>query len=115
LELTQGAIDPDQQEDLYKRISEMIQDFRNRWGERITHHSTVERGGRNCQVGIPTYAFWAVLLDPRTQNRLSKILNSEAESRWVGCDVKMTVLEVMRSTAATVNNNNIENLQDGSQ
>ena len=61
---TQGAIDREEQRDLFNLVSKVIADFHERWGETLSYHSETRQRRRNRQVGVPTYDFWAMVLDP---------------------------------------------------
>lgn len=81
LALCLGAVDQETQQDLYQLLSSMVADFNERWGDSTTYSREVVRAARGRQVGIPTYAFWATALDPRTKRRISKILHPEDSVR----------------------------------
>jgi hypothetical protein len=50
----------------------------------MCYSNDVVRASRRRQVGIPTYAFWAAALDPRTKKKLSKQLIAEDQTRlWL--------------------------------
>lgn len=74
----QGAIEPEEQQDLFALVSEMIADFQERWGEMLSYHSETRQRKRNRQVGVPTYAYSVMVLDPRAKQRLHKVLPFEA-------------------------------------
>jgi len=73
----EASVDQETEGSLYQLIQTMIDDFNRRWGERCIYLSSTVRGFRNRQIGIPTYAFWATALDPRTKKKLSKVLNQQ--------------------------------------
>jgi hypothetical protein len=54
------------------------------------------RGARNCQIGIPAYAFWAMVLDPRTKKYLSKVLPNGNERTRLWNDVQCCCYEIAR-------------------
>lgn len=84
LGLCEGAVDADTQQDLYQLLCVMVDDFKDRWGDATSYNNEVVRASRRRQVGIPTYAYWATALDPRTKKKVSKILQpNDAAQLWV--------------------------------
>ena len=89
----QASADPDLEQNLLQLIDKMRIDFTSRWGDRCQYSRTVVRGQRNRQIGVPTYAFWATALDPRTKKKLSKIL-PEDEIRELWRDVEAAIMSL---------------------
>ncbi len=77
LSTCEAYVDKDAEPNLYQLIQTMVSDFNSRWGDECTYSKVVVRASRNRQLGIPTYAFWATALDPRTKKKLTKVLNRE--------------------------------------
>ena len=50
--------------EMYDLLSAMVDVFSDCWGDPIIYSNTVVHGAMNCQQGIPTYAYWAAVLDP---------------------------------------------------
>jgi hypothetical protein len=69
LVLFQAGLDPALQGQLFDLITAMIDDFDSRWGSEVRYNSRTVRAARNRQIGIPTYSFWAMALDPRTKKK----------------------------------------------
>lgn len=83
LGICEGAVDSVRQRDLYQLLCIMVDDFKSRWGDSTTYSNAVVRSSRRRQVGIPKYAFWASLLDPRTKRKVTKILPaSDVDVLW---------------------------------
>ena len=90
----EASVDQETEGSLYQLIQTMIDDFNSRWGERCIYLSSSVRGFRNRQIGIPTYAFWATALDPRTKKKLSKVLNQQdIASLWH--DIEQAILRLI--------------------
>jgi hypothetical protein len=53
--------------DLQDLLQVICNDFYDRWGHNVYYSSTVRRVARDHQQGIPIFAYWAALLDPRTK------------------------------------------------
>ena len=70
LDACQAIADPETENALSILIDKMLQDFNSSWSDACYYMSTTTRGARNRPVGIPTYHFWAMLLDPRTKSVL---------------------------------------------
>lgn len=82
--ICEGLIDQVRQKDLYELLCNMADDFNDRWGESLKYSNDVVRGNRQRQIGVPTYAFWASALDPRTKKKLLKLLSDEDQARlWM--------------------------------
>lgn len=90
----------DSHPELFPLISLMVDDFEQRWGNPITYSSVVTRGAFNRQEGIPPYAYWAAVLDPRTKKPTLKLL-SQQEKRNIWKDIHSAILHV---AAVPVNN-----------
>jgi hypothetical protein len=77
LSTCEASVDKDAGPNLYQLIQMMVCDFNSRRGDECTYSRVVVRVTRNRQLGIPSYAFWATALDPRTTKKLTKGLNHE--------------------------------------
>jgi hypothetical protein len=95
LGICEAAINPDQQRDLSTLISTMKQDFDNRWGDTLQYSYNTIRTSRRRQKGIPTYAYWALVLDPRTKKKVKKILKEE-EITEVWDDIRMAIVQLVQ-------------------
>jgi hypothetical protein len=105
LQVYEGAADPLVQGALLDLMSRMIVDFKNRWGDRVTYSSHCVRGDRRRQVGVPTYAFWAMVLDPRTKKMISKVLSpDEVFALWQ--DVTDEIIRIATENFEGNNNQN---------
>jgi hypothetical protein len=105
LQVYEGAADPLVQGALLDLMSRMIVDFKNRWGDRVTYSSHCVRGDRRRQVGVPTYAFWAMVLDPRTKKMISKVLSpDEVFALW-----QDVIDEIIRIATENFEGNNNQN------
>jgi len=62
---------------LQRVIEDMMNDFNERWGEEISYSSDVERVSGNRQKGIPKYAYWGAVLDPRTKRQTLALLEQD--------------------------------------
>ena len=110
LGICEGSVNEAAQPKLHQLIQTMISDFNDRWGEECRYTREVVRAGRNRQIGIPTYAFWATALDPRTKKKLPKLLNQDDVNR-VWADITSATLQLRDLHEADVignNNNNNE-------
>ncbi len=85
--LVMGAVDPVEQYDLCQLLSNMREDFISKWGEECHYRGATARGERNRQVGIPTYAYWVLLLDPRTKKGIPKILKKHGDKARLWIDL----------------------------
>jgi hypothetical protein len=72
----------------------MLTDFNSRWGDRCSYVRDVVHGNRNHQIGIPTYAFWATALEPRTKKKLSKVL-PEGEELQLWHDIEEAIISLI--------------------
>lgn len=71
-------------------------------GERVAYSTDVIRSNRRRQKGIPTYAFWALVLDPRTKTKVSKILHeNEITTLWLDITTAIRLL-LQREARTTV-------------
>jgi hypothetical protein len=103
----QAAVDPEEQEALYDLITDMLSDFKARWGASFTYHSDTVRETRNHHKGIPTYSFWAMALDPRSKKILNKVLSQFFRNQlWK--DLTAAVVAI-----AFENNNGDDNNNEG--
>ncbi len=99
----EASADPETEGNLLTLIEKMRTDFTKRWGTRCEYAWHVVRGERNRQVGIPTYAFWATALDPRTKKKLSKLL-PEGEVQQLWRDVESAIITLMDNLQNPNNN-----------
>ena len=99
----EASADPETEGNLLTLIEKMRTDFTKRWGTRCEYARHVVRGERNRQVGIPTYAFWATALDPRTKKKLSKLL-PEAEVQQLWHDVEAAIITLIDNVHNPNNN-----------
>ncbi len=87
----------------------MMNDFNERWGEEITYSSDVARVSGNRQKGIPKYAYWGALLDPRTKKQTLALLDAD-ERRQLWSDIQDELITVaVRQTEVELNHNNNNN------
>jgi len=76
-------------------------------GERVAYSTDVIRSNRRRQKGIPTYAFWALVLDPRTKTKVSKILHEhEITTLWsdISTAIRLLLQREARTTVAPEEN-----------
>jgi hypothetical protein len=84
LGICEAAANQNTQQELIELVADMRQDFHQRWGDTIIYSSNVIRSHRRRQKGIPTYAFWALALDPRTKRKVSTILRDiDVTTMWL--------------------------------
>lgn len=74
----------------------MMDDFNSRWRDACYYTPITTRGARNRQVGIPTYHFWAMLLDPRTKKFIARVLPHEIDRDRLWRDVELACVEIAR-------------------
>jgi hypothetical protein len=55
--------------EVHNLLSIMYNDFIQSWGENIKYSSNIVCRYMKRQEGIPKYAYWAALLDPRTKKK----------------------------------------------
>ena len=91
LDACQAIADPETENALSILIDKMLQDFNSSWSDACYYMSTTTRGARNRPVGIPTYHFWAMLLDPRTKKFITRVLSHENERERLWKDVESAV------------------------
>jgi hypothetical protein len=98
----------DDEPELYQLLSEMVEDFEERWGDPICYSSNIVRASFNRQLGIPAYAYWAAILDPRTKKSTLKILSPQ-EKRQIWKDIQAEIMLIaeheMPHDEEVVNNN----------
>jgi hypothetical protein len=70
-----AAVDPNDEPDLYDLLHKMADDFKDRWGDPILYRRDVARIQSRRMEGIPPFAYWAALLDPRTKIKSTKVLS----------------------------------------
>lgn len=117
LGICEGAVNEADQPTLHQLVQLMIADFNRRWGEVCRYNRQVVRADRNRQIGIPTYAFWATALDPRTKRKLTKCLTPHDTNR-VWEDITNAVLQLKElhdANGIDNNNNNDHRLQQPQQ
>ncbi len=93
LGICEATINPGMQRDLRTLLENMQEDFHDRWGEMIQYSANTVRTSRRRQKGIPTYAFWALALDPRTKRKVRKILSNAIETRLWN-DIVMAIVQL---------------------
>jgi len=94
---------------LQRVVEDMMNDFNERWGEEITYSSDVARVSGNRQKGIPKYAYWGALLDPRTKKQTLALLDAD-ERRQLWSDIQDELITVaVRQTEVELNHNNNNN------
>ncbi len=71
-----GAIEPDTQPKLFDLVEIILEDYKVWWGDPMMYQQDVLRGHARRMKGIPTYAYWASLLDPRTKVKAAKLLTA---------------------------------------
>ena len=64
-----GAVEHDEQNDLYHLLGDMVVYFNLRWGSTLMYANETVHGHRTWLVGIPRYAYWSSVLDPPKQRR----------------------------------------------
>jgi hypothetical protein len=105
LQVYEGAANPVVQGALLGLMSRMIVDFKNRWGDRVTYSSHCVQGDQRHQVGVPTYAFWAMVLDPRTKKIVSKVFSPD-EVLVLWQDVTDEIVRIATTNRDDNNNQN---------
>jgi hypothetical protein len=103
---------------LQRVIEDMMNDFNERWGEEISYSSDVERVSGNRQKGIPKYAYWGAVLDPRTKRQTLALLEQD-EKRQIWSDIQDVLVTVairqeeeeQHNNGNICNNNNNDQLQ----
>lgn len=102
LGISEAAASQNTQQQLIALLADMQEDFQERWGERVAYSTDVIRSNRRRQKGIPTYAFWALVLDPRTKTKVSKILHeNEITTLWLDITTAIRLL-LQREARTTV-------------
>jgi hypothetical protein len=92
-----GAVDCHTEPELFRLISNMVEDFESHWGDPIVYSAGVVRVSMNRQQGIPKYAYWAAVLDPRTKSKTLRVLNG-CEKHQVWSDIQQVVLHIAESS-----------------
>jgi hypothetical protein len=90
----QASADPETEQNLLQLIGTMLTDFNSFWGDWCSYVSNVVQGNCNHQIGIPTYAFWATAIYPRTKKKLSKLL-PEWELLELWHDIEEAIISLM--------------------
>jgi hypothetical protein len=96
LEACHAIAGPETENDLSILIDKMLEDFNYRWSDECYYTSITTRGARNRQVGIPTYHFWAMLLDPHTKKYITRVLPHEIDRERLWKDVESACAEIAR-------------------
>jgi hypothetical protein len=65
-------------------VGDMFHDFMTHWGDDIMYSCNVVCGALNWQVGIPIYAYWAALLEPRMNWSTIQVLTESEEEANMG-------------------------------
>jgi hypothetical protein len=69
--------------EVHNLLNIMYNDFIQRWGENIKYSSNIVHGHMKRQEGIPKYAYWAALLDPRTKKKtIQRLDQDEVTEIW---------------------------------
>ncbi len=101
----------DFQPKLEAEMSVMVTDFESCWGDPITYAPYVVHGFGSHQVGIPTYAYWAALLNPRMKHLTLQLLSQE-EAQQIWGDIQTELLCIsgeglVPNTLLVVNRTNV--------
>jgi len=101
---------------LQRVIEDMLSDFNERWGEEISYSSDVERVSGNRQKGIPKYAYWGAVLDPRTKRQTLALLEQD-EKRQIWSDIQdeLVAVAIRQEEEEQHNNGNICNNNNNDQ
>jgi len=95
LEACQDNADPETEADLSILVSKMLEDFNSIWRAACYCMLITTHRARNHQVGISTYHFWAMLLDPRTKTYI-RVLSHEIKRERLWKDVESACVEIAR-------------------
>jgi hypothetical protein len=82
--------------DLQDLLQVICNDFYDRWGHNVYYSATVHRVARDRQQGIPVFAYWAALLDPRTKWVAIRLF-LEDERKLIWCDIRKAIVELLES------------------
>ena len=96
LEACQVIADPETENDLSILIDKMLEDFNSRWSDACYYMPITTRGARNRQVGIPTFHFWAMVLDPHTKKYITRVFPHEIDRERLWKDVESACAEIAR-------------------
>jgi hypothetical protein len=101
---------------LQRVIEDMLSNFNERWGEEISYSSDVERVSGNRQKGIPKYAYWGAVLDPRTKRQTLALLEQD-EKRQIWSDIQdeLVTVAIRQEEEEQHNNGNICNNNNNDQ
>jgi hypothetical protein len=102
------------QQELHRVVEEMLADFNERWGEEILYSSQMTRISGNRQQGIPKYAYWGSLLDPRTKKLTLSLLEPE-EKRQIWADIQEGIVTIAMDKQEEGRNNNNDNFEQQQQ
>jgi hypothetical protein len=69
----------------------MLEDFNSRLRDACYYMPITTHGARNLQVGIPTYHFWAIVLDPHTKKYTARVLPHYIDRERLWKDVESAV------------------------
>jgi hypothetical protein len=109
LGICEGSVNEANQPTLHQLVQLMIEDFNSRWGASCRYNRHLVRADRNRQIGIPSYAYWATALDPRTKKKLTKCLTLHDANRvWEDITNAALQLKQLHDAIGIDNNNNNE-------
>jgi len=83
--------------EVHNLLNNMYNDFIQRWGENIRYSSNIIHGNMRRQEGIPKYAYWAALLDPRTKKKTIQRLDQE-EVTEIWKDIRDAIISILPTT-----------------
>ncbi len=93
------------QQELHRVVEEMLADFNEHWGEEILYSSQMTWISGNRQQGMPKYAYWGSLLDPRTKKLTLSLLEPE-EKRQIWEDIQEGIVTIAMEKQEEGSNNN---------
>ena len=102
LEECQAIADPITERDLSILIDKMLEDFHSRWREASYYTTTTVRAASNRKVGIPTYSYWAIVLDPRTKKYIGRVLPHAICRERLWKDVESACVEIARIDSQSI-------------
>ncbi len=83
----------------------ILEDYKVRWGDPMMYQQDVLRGHARRMKGIPTYAYWASLLDPRTKVKAAKLLTAR-ERCMIWKDIQDAICSITETHTTLPNNGN---------
>ena len=92
----QVIADPETEADLYILIDKILEDFNSRWRYACYYMPITTCGVRHRQVGISTYHFWAMLLDPCRKMYIARVLPYEINRERLRKDCESACVEIVR-------------------